>query len=103
MHTTCNSALIVRCWYEIEQYRVTPDGHCPDCRAKIAGRFEKFSTAFGARRIPVVMSAPWRESNYSGHIAHSEKEKIMSSIWRSILLFIGIVLFIGVLGFIFVH
>jgi len=27
----------------------------------------------------------------------------MSSIWRSILLFIGIILFLGLLGFIFVH
>jgi pyruvate formate lyase activating enzyme len=46
---------IVRDWYEIEQYRLTPDGHCPDCHAKIAGRFERFSKAFGARRIPVMM------------------------------------------------
>ena len=47
--------LIVRDWYEIEQYRLTPDGHCPDCHARIAGRFERFSKAFGARRIPVMM------------------------------------------------
>ncbi len=52
---SCNSALIVRDWYEIKQYRLTPDGHCPDCDARIAGRFEKFSKAFGARRIPIVM------------------------------------------------
>ena len=52
---SCGSALIVRDWYEIEQYRLTPDGHCPDCNAKIAGRFEKFTRAFGARRIPIVM------------------------------------------------
>jgi len=53
---SCGSALIVRDWYEIEQYRLTPDGHCPDCHAKIAGRFEKFSKAFGARRIPITMA-----------------------------------------------
>ena len=52
---SCGSALIVRDWYEIRQYRLTPDGHCPDCHAQIAGRFEKFSKAFGARRIPIVM------------------------------------------------
>jgi pyruvate formate lyase activating enzyme len=52
---SCNSSLIVRDWYEIEQCRVSPDGHCPECNAKIAGRFEKFSKAFGARRIPVMM------------------------------------------------
>jgi len=52
---SCGSALIVRDWYEIEQYRLTLDGHCPDCHAKIAGHFEKFSKAFGGRRIPIVM------------------------------------------------
>ncbi|NOT99143.1 MAG: AmmeMemoRadiSam system radical SAM enzyme [Sideroxydans sp.] len=53
---SCGTALIVRDWYEIEQYRLTADGHCPDCLATVAGRFEKFTKAFGARRIPVVMS-----------------------------------------------
>ncbi len=52
---SCRSALIVRDWYEIRQYRLTPDGHCPDCHAKIAGHFEKFTKAFGAHRIPIVM------------------------------------------------
>ncbi len=52
---SCNSALIVRDWYEIEQYRLTPDGHCPDCNARIAGHFDKFAGQFGRRRIPVVM------------------------------------------------
>ena len=52
---SCRSALIVRDWYEIREYRLTPDGHCPDCHTKIAGRFEKFSKAFGARRIPITM------------------------------------------------
>ena len=49
----CGSALIVRDWYEIEQYRVTDDGHCPDCGKPIAGHFEKFTRAFGRQRIPV--------------------------------------------------
>ena len=52
---SCNSALIVRDWYEIEQYRLTPDGHCPDCNTRIAGHFDKFAGQFGRRRIPVVM------------------------------------------------
>ncbi len=51
----CDSALIVRDWYEIKQYHLTPDGHCPDCYAQIAGHFEKFIGAFGSRRIPVMM------------------------------------------------
>jgi pyruvate formate lyase activating enzyme len=52
---SCHGALIERDWYEIRQYRLTPDGHCPDCNTRIAGRFEKFTQAFGARRIPIVM------------------------------------------------
>lgn len=50
---SCRSALIERDWYEIEQYRVTPDGHCPDCDTSIVGRFEKFAGQFGRRRTPV--------------------------------------------------
>ncbi|MBI3481285.1 MAG: AmmeMemoRadiSam system radical SAM enzyme [Nitrosomonadales bacterium] len=53
---SCHAKLIERDWYEINNYRLTPDGHCPDCNAQIAGRFGKFGQAFGARRIPVVMS-----------------------------------------------
>ncbi|WP_435626337.1 AmmeMemoRadiSam system radical SAM enzyme [Candidatus Ferrigenium straubiae] len=53
---SCHGALIERDWYEIRQYSLTPDGHCPDCNARIAGHFEKFTKAFGARRIPITMS-----------------------------------------------
>jgi len=53
---SCGSKLIERDWYEIRQYRLTPDGHCPDCNTQIAGRFEKFNDAFGAKRIPVTMN-----------------------------------------------
>ncbi|MDE2311284.1 MAG: AmmeMemoRadiSam system radical SAM enzyme [Betaproteobacteria bacterium] len=52
---SCGAALIVRDWYEIKQYRLTPNGHCPDCDTRIAGHFEKFGKAFGSRRIPIVM------------------------------------------------
>ena len=52
---SCGTALIVRDWYEIKQYRVTPDGHCPDCNTRIAGYFEQFGKPFGSRRISVVM------------------------------------------------
>ncbi len=51
---SCNKALIVRDWYEIEEYRLTADGHCPDCNAALAGHYEKFTGAFGRRRIPVL-------------------------------------------------
>jgi pyruvate formate lyase activating enzyme len=52
---SCGHAVIVRDWYDIEQYRLTPDGHCPDCGAQIAGRYETFTRPFGHRRIPIAM------------------------------------------------
>ena len=51
----CRAPLIVRDWYRIDDYRLTPDGHCPDCHAPIAGRFETFKGAFGPRRIPLAI------------------------------------------------
>ncbi|MBZ0094980.1 MAG: AmmeMemoRadiSam system radical SAM enzyme, partial [Sulfuricella sp.] len=54
---SCKKPLIVRDWYQINAYRLTDDGHCPDCGTAIAGRFEKFVEAFGSRRIPVAMHA----------------------------------------------
>jgi pyruvate formate lyase activating enzyme len=50
---SCNGALIVRDWHRILQYRLTPDGRCPDCACAVAGRFGEFHAAFGNRRIPV--------------------------------------------------
>lgn len=49
----CGSAVIVRDWYEIKQYRLTADGRCESCNATIAGRFAAFSGQFGRQRIPV--------------------------------------------------
>jgi pyruvate formate lyase activating enzyme len=51
----CRTPLIVRDWYRIENYHLTPDGHCPHCQAQIAGHFEKFSRQFGNRRIPIAI------------------------------------------------
>lgn len=51
----CGTALIERDWYEIPSYRLTADGHCPQCGSRIAGRFQAFEAAFGARRIPVAI------------------------------------------------
>ncbi|MBS4099046.1 MAG: AmmeMemoRadiSam system radical SAM enzyme [Sulfuricella sp.] len=51
----CGTPLIVRDWYEILDYHVTPQGHCPDCGGAVAGHFEKFTGAFGSRRIPVAI------------------------------------------------
>lgn len=49
----CHTALIERDWYQINQYRLSEDGHCPDCGTALAGRFDKKSGTFGARRIPI--------------------------------------------------
>jgi len=53
----CRSALIVRDWYNILAYRLTDDGHCPECAASISGRFTHFDGAFGARRIPMHLAS----------------------------------------------
>jgi len=52
----CQAPLIVRDWYEIKQYRLSPDGHCPDCGAAVAGRFDREAGHFGRRRIPVAIN-----------------------------------------------
>ncbi|MDP1928069.1 MAG: AmmeMemoRadiSam system radical SAM enzyme [Thiobacillus sp.] len=51
----CHEALIVRDWYRIDHYSVTPDGHCPHCGSAIAGRFGAFNQPFGNRRIPISL------------------------------------------------
>jgi len=57
---SCGTVLIVRDWYHIDAYRLTADGHCPQCHARIAGHFEAFALAqqFGNRRQPIAIHAP---------------------------------------------
>lgn len=50
---SCGSKLIERDWYDIRAYRLTSDGRCPDCGARIPGRFSATGGHFGPRRIPV--------------------------------------------------
>ena len=52
---SCRTPLIVRDWYRIDDYRLTADGHCPQCHELIAGHFEKFTRQFGNRRIPIAI------------------------------------------------
>ncbi|MDD2882758.1 MAG: AmmeMemoRadiSam system radical SAM enzyme [Rhodoferax sp.] len=54
----CHAPLIVRDWYLIKKYRLTAQGHCPDCGAAVAGRFASKAEHFGRQRIPLMMSAP---------------------------------------------
>jgi pyruvate formate lyase activating enzyme len=53
---SCHAPLIVRDWYEIKQYRLSPDGHCTDCGAAVAGRFAQEAGHFGGRRIPIAIN-----------------------------------------------
>jgi len=49
---------VLRDWYRIDDYRLKPDGCCPDCGAQIPGRFERYTGAFGPRRIPIAIHTP---------------------------------------------
>jgi pyruvate formate lyase activating enzyme len=54
---SCQSPLIVRDWYAILDYRLTPHGACPSCGAALAGRFDAAPGAFGRRRLRVAIGA----------------------------------------------
>ncbi|MDX8390980.1 MAG: AmmeMemoRadiSam system radical SAM enzyme [Mariprofundaceae bacterium] len=51
----CTSPLIVRDWYNIDDYRLTDNGHCPNCGTDVPGHFEHFASAYGNHRMPVVI------------------------------------------------
>jgi pyruvate formate lyase activating enzyme len=51
----CQAPLIVRDWYQINSYRLTASGHCPDCGSAVAGRFDAKCGHFGRQRIPVQL------------------------------------------------
>ncbi len=51
----CQAPLIVRDWYQINDYRLTASGHCPDCGSAVAGRFDAACGHFGRQRIPVML------------------------------------------------
>ncbi|HKE42623.1 MAG TPA: AmmeMemoRadiSam system radical SAM enzyme [Casimicrobiaceae bacterium] len=52
----CGEALIVRDWYEILGYGVTPDGRCSHCHAAVPGRYEAFRRPWGRRRVGVRLA-----------------------------------------------
>ncbi len=54
---SCGASLIVRDWYQLLEYRVTAEGKCPDCSARVAGCFDAAPGRFGRRRIPVRIQA----------------------------------------------
>ena len=52
----CKAPLVVRDWYQINQYRLNAKGSCPDCGAALAGYFDAEEGHFGRRRIPISIS-----------------------------------------------
>ncbi|HET9112529.1 MAG TPA: AmmeMemoRadiSam system radical SAM enzyme [Burkholderiales bacterium] len=52
----CHAPLIVRDWYRIDEYRLTPDGRCLECSNPVAGRFDVSPDRFGRQRIPVAIN-----------------------------------------------
>ncbi|MHB8873408.1 MAG: AmmeMemoRadiSam system radical SAM enzyme [Myxococcaceae bacterium] len=46
----CGRPLVVRDWYEILEYRVTPEGRCPDCQTPLPGRWDRAAGGFGGGR-----------------------------------------------------
>ncbi|MFA4994667.1 MAG: AmmeMemoRadiSam system radical SAM enzyme [Bdellovibrionales bacterium] len=52
----CQRPLIVRDWYQINQYLLTETGHCPHCRTALAGRFDAEAGSFGRNRMPISIS-----------------------------------------------
>jgi pyruvate formate lyase activating enzyme len=53
----CGEPLIVRDWYLIRRYNLGADGRCPRCGAVCPGHFEAAPGTWGARRLPVRLSA----------------------------------------------
>ena len=53
----CGKALIVRDWYVINEWNLAPGGICPDCGTQCHGVFEDQPGKWGAKRMPVRLSA----------------------------------------------
>ncbi len=53
----CGERLIGRDWYDITAWAMTADGRCAKCGAACGGVFEANPGAWGARRLPVRVSA----------------------------------------------
>jgi pyruvate formate lyase activating enzyme len=52
----CSAPVIVRDWYRILSHAVSADGRCTHCGTAIPGRYERYTKAFGPRRIPVRLA-----------------------------------------------
>ena len=52
----CQTKLVIRDWYEVLEYQVTPEGKCPKCATPVAGSYDATPGEWGRRRQPVVMA-----------------------------------------------
>ena len=53
----CGKAVIVRDWYEILTYALTPEGHCRHCDTRLPGRYDAPQRPWGRKRVPVRIAA----------------------------------------------
>ena len=54
---TCGELLIERDWYELGAWNLTDEGRCVSCGEACAGVFDGRPGRWGARRLPVLLSA----------------------------------------------
>ncbi|MBT6274229.1 MAG: AmmeMemoRadiSam system radical SAM enzyme [Chromatiales bacterium] len=52
----CGNRLIGRDWYELSQWRLSPDGHCLSCGTRCKGVFDGLPGTWGRRRQPLKIS-----------------------------------------------
>ena len=53
----CGDLLIERDWYQLGRWQLDADGCCKECGTRLPGHFDAKPATFGARRIPVRISA----------------------------------------------
>jgi pyruvate formate lyase activating enzyme len=53
---SCGTAVVVRDWYAIRRYRLTDDGRCDSCGARVAGVYSGPCGSWGARRPPISLA-----------------------------------------------
>ena len=54
--SSCATLVIERDWYRLGAYRLTDDGACESCGARLPGVFAGRPGAWGARRLPVRLA-----------------------------------------------
>jgi pyruvate formate lyase activating enzyme len=54
----CGARVVERDWYDLGAYRLTDDGCCGSCGARIPGVFAGRPGRWGRRRLPVMIAAP---------------------------------------------